>query len=107
MCIRDRLQSQLLANYPLAQGFFKGLGVAVTGKDGQLQMPSLLGLLTDPIAWFTDIGLFELPTLQSVLTALPDVGTGGLALQTITNGKRVAGRRCRADGQQDLRQPRL
>jgi hypothetical protein len=86
------LQSDLLANYPLAQAFFKGLGVAFTDANGQLQMPSLLGLLTDPIGWFEGIGLFQLSTLQSVLTSLPDTsGAGGLSLQTITNGKRVAG----------------
>ena len=86
------LQSDLLAKYPLAQAFFKGLGVAFTDASGQLQMPSLLGLLTDPIGWFEGIGLFELSTLQSVLTSLPDTsGPGGLSLQTIANGKRVAG----------------
>ncbi len=86
------LQSDLLAEYPLAQAFFKGLGIVFTDADDQLQMSSLLGLFTDPIGWFEGIGLFQLSTLQSVLISLPDTGgESGLSLQTITNGKRVAG----------------
>jgi len=73
------LQNAVLNNYPLAQFIFQALGLATKDPvSGNWVMPSLLGLLTDPLGWLLstvvlgdESGNFSLSSLQTALNRIP------------------------------------
>lgn len=82
------LENKVLNTYPLAQFIFEALGLA--SKDpvsGQWRMPSLLGLLEDPLGWLLSTvvlgdasGQFSLSSLKGVLARIPAAQVAALNL---------------------------
>ncbi len=91
------MEEELLAKYPLVQKIFTGLGL---GKDenGTWRMPSLMGILRDPMGWLLSDevlgqnGKFNVGALVSLLSNLPDVtASNGIALKPNAKGMDISG----------------
>lgn len=84
-------EDELLSKYELIQKIFTGLGIG-QDEDNIWSMPSLMGILSDPLDWIlsnevlgTD-GKFSIPKLITLLGELPEVEYNGMKV-TPTPGK--------------------
>ncbi|MFB6456392.1 DUF6603 domain-containing protein [Chitinophaga sp. Hz27] len=112
-------EEQLLKKYPLIQQIFEGLGLAdkapaesltvqrlingatvaaVSKTDLQWQMPSLMGILYDPLAWLLsdDVlgtnGKFSISKLVQLLSHLPEVtAPNGIKITPDPTGAKITG----------------
>ncbi|MES2706267.1 MAG: DUF6603 domain-containing protein [Verrucomicrobiota bacterium] len=86
--VNQVMQSQILTAYPVAQFIFQALGLASKNAvSGQWVMPSLLGLLNDPLGWLLSPGVlgdasgnFSLASLQTALARIPAAEIASLGL---------------------------
>ncbi|MCH7410665.1 hypothetical protein MM239_14755 [Belliella sp. DSM 111904] len=84
-------EEELLGKYEFVQKIFEGLGI---GKDeeGIWRMPSLMGILSDPLGWILSDevlgtnGNFSVPKLITLLGNLPEVNYNAIQI-TPTPGK--------------------
>ena len=102
-------EEQLLKKYPLIQRLFEGLGMVDTGAEeaagmlgaadaAQWRMPSLMGVLSDPLGWLLsdDVlghnGTFSVAAFINLLGNLPEVtASNGLKLAPVANGIQISG----------------
>ncbi|SJN54921.1 hypothetical protein VR7878_00993 [Vibrio ruber DSM 16370] len=81
-------EDELLDQYEVIQKLFTGLGLA-KNEDGLWQMPSLMGLLTDPLGWLLsdevlgDNGQFSTAKLVALLGDLPALSYQGIQLTPV------------------------
>ncbi len=103
------LEDGLLKKYPLVQKVFEMLGIAaktatsretgllLSGAE-QWSMPSILGILSDPLGWLLSdsvLGLdgrFNVGKFAELLKNLPEVSSdNGIALKPLANGVAISG----------------
>ncbi|PPL03106.1 DUF6603 domain-containing protein [Parapedobacter indicus] len=91
------LEDQLLKKYPFVQNLFLGLGLAQQA-DGTWQMPSLMGILRDPLGWLLSDsvlgynGQFSVAALLRLLQGLPEVrSSNGITVTPKSNGVDISG----------------
>ncbi|SFU19118.1 hypothetical protein SAMN04489724_0103 [Algoriphagus locisalis] len=71
-------EEELLGKYELVQKIFEGLGIG-KDEDGIWRMPSMMGILSDPLGWILsdevlgNQGNFSVPKLIALLGNLPEV----------------------------------
>lgn len=92
------LENTLLQDYLLVQRIFSGLGLATQRADGTWTMPSLVGLLYDPLGWLLsdevlgENGHFSLTAFGTLLSKIPKAtASNGVSVAPITGGIQVSG----------------
>lgn len=84
-------EEELLGKYEFVQKIFEGLGIG-KDEDGIWRMPSLMGILSDPLGWILSDevlgtnGNFSVPKLIALLGNLPEVKYNDIQV-TPTPGK--------------------